>query len=106
MDKPKNHCDHNMLGEDVFWEDITEAGFIYAEGNSHEYNTGDWRVNKPVWDEEKCRQCLLCFPVCPDSSITLDGDKREDFDFMHCKGCGVCAKVCPFDAIHMVAEED
>ena len=40
-------------------------------------------------------------PVCPDSSIPVKNQKREDFDLMHCKGCGICAKVCPFGAITM-----
>lgn len=98
--------DYKKLQEDVRWEDITEGGAIYSEGNSKHFKTGDWRTKRPVWIEEKCRQCLLCFPVCPDSSIPLEGDKRVDFNFTHCKGCGVCAKVCPFDAIDMVTEED
>ena len=51
--------------------------------------------------EEKCRQCLLCVPVCPDSSIPVSEGKRREFDYDHCKGCGICAKVCPFGAIEM-----
>ena len=52
-------------------------------------------------DMDKCKQCLMCVPVCPDSSIPVKNQKREDFDLMHCKGCGICAKVCPFGAITM-----
>ena len=92
------------LQEDVSWHDITPGGNIYAEGNSEDYNTGDWRVNRPIWNEEKCKQCLLCFPVCPDSSIIIEDGKLTEFDMYHCKGCGVCAKTCPFDAIEMVEE--
>ena len=57
----------------------------------------------PVWIEEKCTQCGLCFPVCPDDSIPVDKEtfKRKDFDYDYCKGCGVCSKVCPFGAIEM-----
>lgn len=98
--------DYKKLLDDVTWEDISEGGNIYAEGNAKHFRTGDWRTKRPVWIEGKCKQCLLCFPVCPDSSIPLEGDKRVDFDFEHCKGCGVCAKVCPFDAIDMVTEEE
>ena len=50
---------------------------------------------------DKCRQCLLCAPVCPDSSIPVKNGKRLDFDYDHCKGCGICAKACPFGAITM-----
>ena len=56
----------------------------------------------PVWIPEKCTQCGLCFPVCPDDSIPVNKEcKREDFDYDYCKGCGVCSKVCPFGAIEM-----
>lgn len=98
--------DYKDLQEDVRWEDISEGGNVYAEGNSKGFKTGDWRVNRPIWDEEKCKQCLLCFPVCPDSSIQLEGEKMNGIDYFHCKGCGVCAQVCPFDAIEMKPEDE
>jgi pyruvate ferredoxin oxidoreductase delta subunit len=81
------------------WQDVTPGGFVYGSGNSEFFNTGDWRTRTPAWREDKCRQCLLCFPVCPDSSIPVKDGKRGDFDFGHCKGCAICAKVCPFGAI-------
>jgi len=81
------------------WEQMTPAGTIYGSGNSEFFNTGDWRVATPVWIEDNCRNCLLCVPVCPDSSIPVTDGKRSDFDFDHCKGCGICFKVCPFKAI-------
>ena len=56
----------------------------------------------PVYLSEKCKQCGLCFPVCPDDAIPVNKEqKREDFNYDYCKGCGVCAKVCPFGAIIM-----
>ena len=61
--------------------------------------TGDWRTMKPVIDWDKCKQCLLCAPVCPDMSIPVNQEgKREDFDYFFCKGCGICANTCPFGA--------
>lgn len=81
------------------YKELTPAGNIYGSGNSEQFITGDWRTNRPVWDETKCKQCLLCVPVCPDSSIPVTNSKRIDFDFNHCKGCGICIKVCPFSAI-------
>ncbi len=95
----------DIVNDVVTWRDITPGGHIQASGNSREFSTGDWRVNVPTWTEEKCKQCLLCFPVCPDSSIPVTDKKRADFNFDHCKGCGVCAAVCPFGAIHMNSEE-
>lgn len=97
--------DYKELQDDVKWEDISEGGLIYAEGNAAAVNTGDWRTKKPVWNEDKCKQCLLCFPVCPDSSIKLEDGKMAGIEYYHCKGCGVCAQVCPFDAIDIVTEE-
>ena len=83
------------------WQDITEGNKIFEAATSRDFHTGEWRTSTPVWNEEKCRQCLLCTPVCPDSSIPVCDKKRKDFDYDHCKGCGICAKVCPFGAITM-----
>ena len=93
--------DISKLGLKAKWQDLTEGMVIAGAGTSKEFNTGEWRVNVPVLDMDKCKQCLMCVPVCPDSSIPVKNQKREDFDLMHCKGCGICAKVCPFGAITM-----
>jgi len=87
------------------WNEITTGGYILGGGTSMDVNTGDWRVLIPGWVEEKCKQCLLCFPTCADSSIPVTNEKRRDFDFTHCKGCGVCWKVCPFGAITFEKED-
>lgn len=84
------------------WEDVTLGGDIYEAGNARDFKTGDWRAIKPVFLSDKCKQCGLCFPVCPDNAIPVNKDlKREDFNYNYCKGCGVCAKTCPFGAIEM-----
>ena len=86
-------------------EKLTRGGNIYKAGNARKFKTGDWRSLKPIFNSEKCKQCGLCFPVCPEDSIPVNKDlKREDFDYDFCKGCGVCAKVCPFGAITMKEE--
>lgn len=87
------------------WQDMTPGGTIYEAGNSKNFKTGDWRSMKPVYIKDKCKQCGLCFPVCPDDAIKVNKEqKREDFNYDFCKGCGVCAKVCPFGAIVMEEE--
>lgn len=87
------------------WQDITPGGIIYDAGNSEDFKTGDWRSEKPIWLEDKCKQCSLCFPVCPDNSVLSNENAiMTGFDYDHCKGCGVCAKTCPFGAITMEAE--
>ena len=83
-------------------EKMTIGGNIYDAGNSVNFKTGDWRSMTPIFDKEKCKQCGLCFPVCPDNAIPVNKDlKREDFNYDYFKGCGICAKVCPFKAIEM-----
>ncbi|MCL2792217.1 MAG: 4Fe-4S binding protein [Spirochaetaceae bacterium] len=87
------------------WKEIDPGGTILKAGTSLEIKTGDWRIMIPGFVAEKCKQCLLCFPVCADSAIPVKNEKRLDFEFKHCKGCGVCYKVCPFGAITFVKED-
>jgi len=96
-----------IITPSVTWQDITPGGTISDAGNAALFKTGDWRSMRPIWIEDKCKQCLLCFPVCPDSSIVIDGNgNRTGFDYDHCKGCGICAKVCPFKAIDFIEEHE
>jgi pyruvate ferredoxin oxidoreductase delta subunit len=85
---------------------LTIGGNIYEAGNAKNFKTGDWRSVKPIYLEEKCKQCGLCFPVCPENAIPVckDTQKRTDYNYDYCKGCGVCAVVCPFKAIEMKEE--
>ena len=93
--------DVTKIDEHTPWQGLTEGLQMFAGGTSRFFATGEWRTNTPVFLKEKCRQCLLCTPVCPDSCIPVTDGKRGDFDYDHCKGCGICANVCPFDAIVM-----
>ena len=84
------------------YQDLTIGGNIYTAGNAKEFKTGDWKSQTPVYIPENCKQCGLCFPVCPEDAIPVNKEGlRSDFDLEACKGCGVCAKVCPFKAIEM-----
>lgn len=87
------------------WREEPAGGVILDAGNSKEFSTGDWRAMRPIWIIEKCTQCLLCWPVCPDMAIPVEGGERTDYDYYHCKGCGICVEVCPFDAIDFIREE-
>jgi pyruvate ferredoxin oxidoreductase delta subunit len=93
------------INENTSWKDMTPGCAIYEPMTSATVNTGNWRTMKPIFIEEKCKQCLLCVPVCPDCSIPVKDGKRTDFDFFFCKGCGICYKVCPFDAIEFKKDD-
>ena len=90
-----------QINDKTVWQDLTEGLQIHEAATSKLFETGEWRTQTPIWDKEKCKQCLLCVPYCPDSSITVCEGKREEFDYNHCKGCGICVKACPFGAIEM-----
>ena len=94
--------DISKLGLDVKWQDLTLGCTGVGSCTAAEFNTGEWRVDTPKFIEEKCKQCLLCAPACPDCAIPVVNGKRLEFDFDHCKGCGICEKACPFDAIIML----
>lgn len=70
-------------------------GDILPAGSGVEFETGDWRTEKPVFHEDTCIQCLRCWIVCPDASVVVEGEKMKGFDYKHCKGCGICATECP-----------
>ena len=93
--------DISKLGVKVKWQDLTEGMMIAGAGTSKEFLTGEWSSVKPEIDWEKCKQCLLCAPVCPDSCIPVADKKRLDFDYDHCIGFCVCARVCALVAITM-----
>jgi len=86
------------------WKEIPIGGVILEAGNASNYNTGDWRSQRPIWEEEKCIHCLLCYVYCPDSSIEVEDKKMTGIDYFYCKGCGICADICPKDAIEITPE--
>ena len=93
--------DISKIHDNSKWTELTPGNHVYGGGTSKAFNTGEWRTSTPIFDQDKCKQCLLCAPVCPDCSIPVTNGERGEFDYDHCKGCGICAKVCPFGAITM-----
>lgn len=93
------------MGKLLGWKELPEGDILKA-GTAEEFETGDWRSERPVWNKEKCIHCLQCWIHCPDSSILLSDGKVVGIDYKHCKGCGICAKICPTKpkSIEMVPE--
>ncbi len=48
------------IHEGAAWQDLTPGLQIYESATSKDFETGEWRVNTPVFDAVKCKQCLLC----------------------------------------------
>ena len=88
---------------------IPIGGKIIEAGNSKEFKTGSWKAKVPVWDKEKCINCMRCVVFCPEMAIKTkkvkNGKKNrveiDNFDMDFCKGCGICAEECPVKAIMM-----
>ncbi len=58
--------------------------------------------------EDRCKGCLLCTTVCPESLLTVSGKMNVNgYKVVHlpesclasCKGCSFCAEICPDCAI-------
>ena len=86
------------------WRHLSPGGVILEAGSAAEFRTGDWRSERPVWNEKQCKHCFLCWTVCPDVSIIIRDDVMTGIDYDHCKGCGLCVHTCKFDALSMIAE--
>jgi len=95
--------------KDPTWKELPIGGLITEAGSAEKYKTGGWRAERPVWDSEKCINCLICWVYCPDSAIKVNEEgKHAGIDYDHCKGCGICAEECPpkVKAYKMVAESE
>jgi pyruvate ferredoxin oxidoreductase delta subunit len=86
------------------WNEIPLGGVIPEGGNAKDYETGTWRIFRPVLEKENCIQCLTCWVFCPEDAfllkdgVTKSGKNRkeiESVDYYHCKGCGLCVRECP-----------
>lgn len=85
------------------YQELPIGGVITAEVREA-HQTGGWRQQKPVFDEARCVNCLLCWINCPEPAILVAAQKMVGYDYRYCKGCGVCYASCPSGAISMVPE--
>ena len=79
---------------------LTAISFMTTETNQ----TGEWRIQRPILDSEKCNRCGLCWMYCPDQAIRPQ-ENSYSISYEYCKGCGICATECPKGAISLVVEE-
>ncbi len=86
------------------WKDLPIGAVIPEPGSSEKYLTGEWRAWRPVFESDKCVNCMLCWVFCPDSCILVKEEKMVGVDYDHCKGCGICAHECPTNALEMKPE--
>ena len=80
------------------------SGMFGLPGTSRTNLTGEWRVNIPVYLQERCTGCQLCDLLCPEGIVFGEG-KVYWCDYDYCKGCGICAEVCPVHDIEMRLED-
>jgi len=80
-------------------KEIPIGGLIDEAGSSRKFKTGDWRSFRPVIDNKKCINCMMCVGYCPENCIKSDGEKRGKIDLDYCKGCLICENVCPVKCI-------
>lgn len=71
------------------------------------FPTSNWRMVRPVRDEEKCTNCLVCNMSCPDSCWDYR-DAEEELKWVgdFCKGCQICINECPSGALTAAPELD
>ena len=91
---------------EITWKNLNPGSIVTDPGSADQYATGDWRSQKPIYDNSKCNKCGLCFIFCPEGCITQQGDGLYDANLFYCKGCGICAYECPKDVISMIEEKE
>jgi pyruvate ferredoxin oxidoreductase delta subunit len=90
---------------ELTWHDLGIGMIVTDMGNAKQYQTGDWRSDKPVVDKNKCIKCGLCSIFCPEGCISQTPEGHFEANLFYCKGCGICARECWPQAITMVEEE-
>ncbi len=76
------------------------VGNVWGPAGSKKLNTGEWKSEAPVVDNDKCVKCKICEKYCPEGCIDVRGNGCN-IDMFYCKGCGLCAYECPAKAIDM-----
>ncbi|MGC8693982.1 MAG: 4Fe-4S binding protein, partial [Thermoplasmata archaeon] len=101
----KSECvsDNYVIGKSSY-ESKTKDYPISVPGFGAGGKTNEWRLERPVINQEKCIKCLICWIDCPEATIIRGEEDKIDVNYDYCKGCGICAKECPAKAIDMQKE--
>lgn len=69
------------------------------------HNPESWsRKPQLMYQGEKCRNCLKCVELCPDSAHRQSGG-RHILDLSKCSGCGICVENCIYGALKLSGYE-
>lgn len=77
------------------WHQVETGGIIVEGGNALKNFTGCFRrQQRPLFNEESCINCFLCWVFCPDNAIIVENEKVIGINYDYCKGCGICVNEC------------
>lgn len=88
------------------WKDLKVGNIVHEPGSAREYRTGDWRSQRPEWNQEKCVKCGACYLYCPEGAIKMNAEGFPEIDLYFCKGCGICARECWTGCFKMLPEDE
>ena len=73
--KGAGYADQNPKDREVPFGAVTPAPVEQQDL----FMTSNWRIVRPVKDDEKCTRCLICYLSCPDAcwSYKEEEDKME-----------------------------
>ena len=91
---------------ELTWKDLKIGSIVTEPGSARQYQTGDWRSQRPTYNFKRCIKCAICYIFCPEGCIGQNAEGYFEANLFYCKGCGICACECPTEVITMVEEEE
>ncbi len=92
--------------DELTWKDLEIGSIVVEPGSASQYQTGDWRSQKPIFDSNRCIKCGICQLFCPEGCVEQNDEGYFEANLFYCKGCGICVRECWTQAITMVNEEE